>query len=1258
MSRTDLVLILGMLGAAALPAQSTDAVLSGTVTDSSGAAVAGCVVAARQGSTGVTSKALTNESGVYLIPLPPGVYQVAVEHPGFRRAVFDNVELEVGAQASLNVPLEVGSTAEIVEVNAAAGTPLGYLNSSVGSVVSGRKVLELPLAGRNAYDLIATQAGVVGDHFSGNRRGSLNATQDGVNVQDNLLNGLGYAAIAASLSVDRVEEFRIVTSPTDAELGRGSGQIQAVTRSGGNEFHGSLFEEHRNTVLSANTWFNNQRGSDPKTGEPLSPRNFLIRNQYGGRVGGPIRRNRTFFHFNYEGLRERARNSVTSTVYTAPARQGLFRFFPGVQNGNANALVPTVDLEGNPLRPPNAGGDLQTVSVFGRDPSRMAADRTGFIEKQLALIPLPNNYRGGDGLNTAGYTWIRGVPINFGQFDLKFDHHFNARHRLSAGYSHQSSTSFNTTGAQRFPASPPGAAPNNTNIYSLAVTSSLRANLLNEFRAGVLRPRQRLMAPWEVAGTDTLPRAQGNPYLVSFGLVDSPLYPALTADPSERISPVYQYGDHLTWIRGRHALKGGAEVRFVSSAGYDAFLVMPRATLGSGAVAVQNINNIPGLLQNTGAAQALLTDLAGSLNGIAQTFNSPGGTNPSFVAGENRQRNWRQREFSFYFKDDFKITPAFTLNVGLRYEWYAAPYDPQGKTLALAGGSGGIFGLSGTSFAGLFQPGRLNGSLTRVQPIGPGTANPDTRLYANDNNNFAPSIGLSWSLPWFGKNKTVLRAGYGVGFERNPIYLVHTVSSMEPGFSETRTFVTGSLLTAGNVQLPLTPLGRPLDVVPLTDRTQTVYSYDDHLRTPYVQNWNLSLQRTLSPGTILDVRYVGSKGSKLIREASINEANIFENGIREAFRITQAGGNSPLLDRIFMGLNIPGLGVVDGSRITGSDVIRINPSTQGLLTGNNVGGLASYLSGSNQFVGVNGGLLRRAGLPENFVFANPQFATPRLTGNFAGSTYHSLQVEMVRRLSSGWIFQGSYTWSKALGEEEGDGIDLVSNFRTLRDRSLDKKLLSFHRSNVWRSNGIWELPFGPGKKFGRASRGPLAHLIGGWQVGAIYNLFSGEPRGFGAVNAFNNFGGSTPMAAAAVSKDLGHVERTGNGVIYFAGLRQTPDPYISQITTQQNLRARSTLRAIADASGRLLMANPAPGQFGSLAPRTFEGPGSFRLDVNLIKRFRIGENKEFYLRADAVNATNSPQFDNPNADINSTGFGRITGAGGNRLVVVSARVSF
>jgi len=1249
-------LLAAVLLAALAAAQTTDAVLTGTVTDPTGAAVPAAVVSAGNTRTGLVHRTLTNEAGVYLYPgLLPGVYQLTVEMSGFRKAVFDQIELEVAARVNLNVQLEVGSAAETVEVRAAAGEQIGYLTSSVGSVITGRQVLELPIAGRNAFDLLRTQAGVSGpnggQNFNGARVGSLNVTVDGTNIQDNLLNSLFLTSVVSGVSVDRIEEFRVVTSPSDAELGRGSGQIQALTRSGANEFHGSLFNEHRNRSLTANTFFNNQRGD---------PRDRLIRNFFGGRIGGPIRKNRSFFHFFYESRLERFSQTVTSTVYTETARRGLWRFFPGARNANALAGTnATVDLNGNPVRPAAATGDLQSVSVFGRDPNRPAPDTSGVIAAQLAQIPLPNNFRAGDGLNTAGYTWNRPRPYDFRQFDARLDHHFSQNHRLSYTLSRQSSESQNYIAAQRYPTAVPGETPNETTSMALGFTSTFRPNLLNEFRFGLLRPRQTYVSPWQVAGTGILPSAAGQPYLLSLGLANSPMFPGVGDDPSSRISPVYQYGDTVTWLRGRHNFKGGAEMRFVSAAGYDSFLVMPRVTLGAAALPVQNINTIPGIGQNLGA-QTLLTDLAGSISFIQQNFNSPGGANPVYVPGQTRYQHVRQPEFSWFFKDDFKVSPYLTLNLGLRWEWYATPVEHTAKGLALEGGSGTLFGISGTSFADMYQPGRTPGSLTRVRQIGPGTPSPNANYFGNDWNNFAPAVGLSWSLPWLGKNKTVLRLGYGLGYERNPIFLTSTVSGQQPGYSALTTFFRTSRFDLPQLTLPVPATGRPLEVVPLTStRTQTVFSFDDHLRTPYYQNFSVSLQRTLAKDTILDVRYVGNKGTKLIQDANINEVNIFENGILEAFRITQAGGNAPLLDRIFNGLPIAGLGVVDGVRITGSDAVRSNGGgMQGFLAGNDPGGLASFLNSTPNFTGQAGGLLRNARLLDNFVVPNPQFGGALLTSNFGSSSYHSLQVEVVKRFSHSWTFQGNYTWSKALGNYEGDDAALGDNFRTLRNRSLDKEILSYSRSHVWRSNGIWELPFGPGKTLGRGSQGLLRRLLEGWQMGAIFTAQSGAPITLSAIGAFNTFGGGTPVALGPFSKGTGSVERRGDGVVYFSDLGQTRDPYVANITPVNGIQGRSTLLGVTDASGKLLLANPAPGQFGGLASRFLEGPGSFRLDLNLIKRLRFRERWELHLRADAVDATNSPQFGNPDANINSLTFGRITGAGGSRIIVVAARLNF
>ncbi|PYS29492.1 MAG: hypothetical protein DMG11_08800, partial [Acidobacteria bacterium] len=186
---------------------------------------------------------------------------------------------------------------------------------------------------------------------------------------------------------------------------------------------------------------------------------------------------------------------------------------------------------------------------------------------------------------------------------------------------------------------------------------------------------------------------------------------------------------------------------------------------------------------------------------------------------------------------------------------------------------------------------------------------------------------LSWSIPYFGRDKTILRMGYSVGYERNALRLVDIVSGDQPGLSTTRYLFSQDLLTLADVRLPLTPTEQPLETVPLTDRQQTVRSFDTNLRTPYVQNWNLTIERQLPGNFGLEVRYVGSKGTKLLRAINLNEVNIFENQILDAFQVTQAGGSAPLFDRIFNGLNL-GLGRVNGTTVRGSASLRALQDTR------------------------------------------------------------------------------------------------------------------------------------------------------------------------------------------------------------------------------------------------------------------------------------------------------------------------------------------
>jgi hypothetical protein len=698
--------------------------------------------------------------------------------------------------------------------------------------------------------------------------------------------------------------------------------------------------------------------------------------------------------------------------------------------------------------------------------------------------------------------------------------------------------------------------------------------------------------------------------------------------------------------------------------------VTPTAVFGAaGSVAVTGLApaNVPGIFSNQGAAQNLLINLSGSLSSYMQRFYTSGGANPVYEAikeGRHADGDIFQREFSVFAKDDWKLRPNLTLNLGVRYEYYSVPWlsanNQGGGSPGVVGGSNGLFGWSGSSFADLYQPGPQKGPLTTIEFVGPRSPNPDKQLHKDDWNNFAPSVGLSWQLPHFGAGKTVLRAGYGMGYERIPLFVFGNTVGLTPGTVAPTQFTSTQYLDLSRIRLPLTPVGTPLDPVPLTDRNQPFGVYDTDLRTAYVQNWSLSVQRELPGRMSLDLRYLGSKGTKQVRQIDLNEVNIFESGVLDAFLAVQSGGNSPLLDRMFNG--VASGNVVIGTTMTAAQFLRSNSATRDFFANNHVGGFAEYLNNTNLANNTRGELVRRAGLPENLVVGNPQFSQARIAKNLANSTYHAMQAELSKRFSSGWTLQTNYTWSRSIGEHAGNSAPLIDFlYRDGRNRHLDKRLLPFHRTHSFKTNGTFELPFGPGRRFLNSGGGMLSRLTERWQFGAILNTVSGGPMSFQTITrSFNQYTtNNLPSLVGALPKSFGKVERDDVGVLYFQGLKIVPDPATAALTPQQNLNQASSMQAITDSSGRLLAVNAAPGKLGTMGPNYLEGPGQVRFDVNLVKRVRIGERKELEFRVDAIDVLNRANFDYPNLDINSTNFGRITETiGGNRIVVLNARINF
>ncbi len=468
---------------------------------------------------------------------------------------------------------------------------------------------------------------------------------------------------------------------------------------------------------------------------------------------------------------------------------------------------------------------------------------------------------------------------------------------------------------------------------------------MNEATFGVFRPRvivysdyDPLAGPSGVAGQKLLPVSNGvSYYLGLIGGETNPLAPSSssTGTSSNRISGVWQYGDDLTWVHGKHSFKGGVRVAFINNAGYDEVGTVPLANGGASSGApVSGISTIPGIGLNLTPAQNLLNDLAGSLASATQVLNSPGGPNPQFIPGETRYSNLTSHEYSGYFKDDWKVTPSLTLNLGVRYEYYGVPQDQDGRMQALVGGGAGIWGISGSS-AGLFNPGNTTGALTQVQLIGPETTHPGTQLYNPDYNNFGPAVGFAWSLPegarWLtgGKDKTVIRGGYGISYERNALYVVHMYNSYQPdALATTVTEQTSAVLNLSNVQFPVPNSVQPLSTEPLNGlRNQSVYSFQNNLQNPMIHNFNFSIQRALNQSTSITVSYVGNLGRDLLRAYDVNEVNILApsptgESFLQAFNTVRAGGDSPFMDQLMFASVFGALGAVNATN--GSAFMRTN----------------------------------------------------------------------------------------------------------------------------------------------------------------------------------------------------------------------------------------------------------------------------------------------------------------------------------------------
>ena len=798
------LLLAGVLSSGNAAAQTFRGTILGTVTDPTGAAITGAGVAVKNVNTGFSRTVSTSDDGTYSVPeLPIGTYSVTVEKTGFRQGVVTGLQVEVSSEVRADVMLQPGELAQKIEVSADQLPQVESTSNVLGGIVESRVVTNLPVNGRDYQKLINLVPGVTSSpdqitdspgsygvfSVNGARGRSNNFLLDGTDMNDGYRNdpAINEAGVfgtpATILPLEAIAELRVLSN-SEAEYGRSAGGvINIVTKSGTNSFHGSGFDFFRNNALDARNFFN-------EVGQPQNP---FHNNQFGGALGGPIVKDKTFFFVDYEGMREKGAEASTACVPTVQD----FATATATIGGSA-AINPVIAnlLATNPWPTPTKN---QTCIGDGTDGQAVSPDG----ENISLATPFSNR------VDSA---------------IVKIDHNFNSNNLLTGRY-------YIGDSDQSFPLALVGggllpnyntATPTRVQLISLSYVSTLSPSIVNEARLGWNRfaegffSADRSFDPTSI-GLNTVAPGTPNADKYNFGMPKitvSSLAPlgADNGDPRQRVDTNWHYIDNVSWKAGKHDIKFGYEYRRTSIS--QIFNRGFRGTLDFGS-------------------------LESFLQGIPDDGTQRQG---------NTNRNTFENSYAGYVQDSIRLTRKFTLNLGLRYDYFGIVQEKHGNF-------NNFDPATGTDLI-----------------VGTG------RLYNPDYNNWAPRVSAAWDLT--GRGKTVLRAGWGVFYDAisQDMFLGHLPwnSVFDPGAAYSG-FGLNPISTAGLFGGALDPT-QPVYCCSSTMSDR--FGVDQNMRTPYMENYNLNLQQELTRHMVFQIGYVGAQGHKLYRFRDLNQPS--QSAINEA----------------------------------------------------------------------------------------------------------------------------------------------------------------------------------------------------------------------------------------------------------------------------------------------------------------------------------------------------------------------------------------
>jgi Carboxypeptidase regulatory-like domain len=1285
-------------------AQTGTSSLRGVVVDKSRAAVSGAKVTIQNAGQGLEREAVTSAYGEFeVLALPPGTYKVTIEKDGFGKYQQDNLQLLVNVPTSVTVTLQVGSVTTQVAVSAQTET-INTTDASLGNAFNENQVKQLPLESRNVPDLLSLQAGVIytGDRpdvdkevdtrsgsVNGSRSDQSNITLDGISVNDK--GGHSFTSVLP-VTLDSVQEFRVTTSNYNADEGSSSAaQVALVTKSGTNNFHGSVYEYNRNSYVSANDYF--IKTAQLESGSPNKPPK-LNRNIFGASVGGPVKKDRLYFFLNFEGFRDAEAVSAVRTVPTAALRDGVIQYV---------CLDPTA-CPGNTATGLSGASYTASAGTFALSPTQITAMDSGslgphgpnpaVITYMNSTYPLPNDATVGDGLNTAGYRFRAPTNTKKNWYIAKMDYNLtsDAKHRISVS---GALANENEAGAPFLPGAPPETDIVNYNKGIIVGYSAvLSQSLVNNFRYGFVR---------QSVGTIGNSTQEWN-YLQAFDQ-------GITYSSSFQ-RPVHNFTDDVSWIHGRHTWQFGFQFAFLRNPesnlnnSFSIGQANPDWLLNSGLSGPANpsplnpsnvANGYPqvdsGFVSNYDYS---MTSLLGMITLGDAVYNYDRAGNP-LPQGAPVSRRFAEDSYEMYAQDVWKVKPNVTVTLGLRYSLFSPPWETNGLQVGTTFSLGDWFDNRGT--------GMLQGLPSNAQPLVTyqlaGPANGKSSYYNWDYHNFAPRVAIAWSPDatsgllgalFGGKGRSSIRAGFGIVYDRVGESLVDT-------FDQNGSF--GLSTSLNNPSDAQTSLGAPrltsLNVIPATDYTggailpaapasgfpQTypsgsgaiTWGIDNNLKTPYSYTLDLAVSRELGSGFSMDVAYVGRLSHRLLAQDDLAmPLDIFDKGsgidyftaekaLAKAFRPQLvAGATAPTL--AFNPSSLP----ANVQKFWQDQIQPLAPGgayTLSGCTGTNGSGNPNVLPTTNPVVfafdvfcgtSFNDSLalynLDYNGIPDfnnpnqtyftsggQYSYYAPQFSSLFAWRSMAWSQYNALQATLRHRMSHGFQFDLNYTLSKATDissdaerigpASNGSLLGLNNNIINAWDPNAQKGVASFDATHQINANWIFELPFGRGRAFGKDSNRLLDALIGGWQLSGLFRWTSGFP--VTVDNGFSNFPTNFELEGNA-----DQVAPVHTGVFTNTG---TPN-----IFSNGPAAINSFGPAFAGESGQR---------------NVIRGDGFFGLDLGLAKRWTMpwSEKQSVQFRWEVFNVPNTVRFDVQSSLLsNSLGLGSGTSFGNYSGLLTNPRI--